>query len=73
MKFSLDAYKKAQQAVEEYYKENNPLPKCPVCGSKDIRRISSGEKIGSAVALGFFSNKRRQQFECLNPSCKYRF
>jgi len=73
MGFSLDAYKRAQKAVEEYNKTNNPLPKCPICGSSDVRRISSGEKIGSTLMLGIFSNKRKQQFECLNPNCKYKF
>jgi len=63
----------ADKIRREYEKKHNPLPKCPVCGSNNIRQISSGEKIGSTLMLGIFSNKRKQQFECLNPNCKYKF
>lgn len=73
MGFSLKAYKEAQKAVENYNKSNNSLPKCPTCGSENVRRISSGEKIGSTLMLGIFSNKRKQQFECLNPNCGYKW
>jgi hypothetical protein len=47
--------------------------KCPTCGYTNIKRISTTEKVVSTVALGIFSNKRRQQFECLNPKCRYKW
>lgn len=47
--------------------------KCPTCGCPKVRRITDTEKLTSTVAFGFFSNKRRQQFECLNPNCGYRW
>lgn len=49
------------------------LPKCPTCGSTNIRQISSTERGVNAVMFGFFGNKRKCQFECLNPNCKYRW
>lgn len=48
-------------------------PKCPTCGSTKIRRISTTEKVTSTVLFGIFSNKRKYQFECLNPNCKYKW
>ena len=49
------------------------LPKCPTCGSTNIRHISSTERGVNAVMFGFFGNKRKCQFECLNPNCRYRW
>lgn len=49
------------------------LPKCPTCGSTNIRHISSAERGVNAVMFGFFGNKRKCQFECLNPNCRYRW
>lgn len=49
------------------------LPKCPTCGSTNIRRISSTERGVNVVIFGFFGNKRKCQFECLNPNCRYRW
>lgn len=53
-------------------KETN-IPKCPTCGSTNIRHISSTERGVNAVMFGFFGNKRKCQFECLNPNCRYRW
>lgn len=60
------SYKDAHLAQQE-------TPRCPTCGSKKIRRISSTEKVTNAMLLGFFGNKRKMQFECLNDTCKYRW
>ncbi len=48
-------------------------PKCPTCGCTDIRRISATEKAVNIGMFGLFGNKRRYQFECLNPACKYKW
>lgn len=53
--------------------EDHNLPKCPTCGSTNIRHISSAERGVNAVMFGFFGNKRKCQFECLNPNCRYRW
>lgn len=73
MKYTWEDYQKVNKERIEYEKSLNPLPKCPVCGSEDVRRIGSAEKVGNAMAFGFFGNKRKQQFECMNHNCKYRF
>lgn len=49
------------------------LPKCPTCGSTNIRHISSTERGVNTVMFGIFGNKRKCQFECQNPQCKYRW
>lgn len=49
------------------------VPKCPTCGSTNIRRISSAEKVGNIAMFGLLGNKRKYQFECMNPNCKYKW
>lgn len=46
-------------------------PKCPICGSYDIKRISGLRRAAHAYAFGLFSNTAKSQFECLH--CKYKF
>lgn len=45
------------------------IPKCPTCGSTDIRKISTTSKAVSVGLFGIFSSKIRKQFHC--NSCKY--
>ena len=52
---------------------SQPIPKCPTCGSTNIRRISATEKAVNIGMFGLFGNKRKYQFECLNPNCKYKW
>lgn len=49
------------------------VPKCPTCGSTNIRRISTAEKATGVILFGIFSNKRKYQFECQNPNCKFKW
>jgi transposase-like protein len=63
--------KQEQEKIRQQDKQN--LPKCPTCGSTNIRHISSTERGVNAVMFGFFGNKRKCQFECLNPNCRYRW
>ena len=48
-------------------------PKCPTCGCTNIRRISATEKAVNIGMFGLLGNKRKYQFECLNPACKYKW
>lgn len=60
---------------EDYVKKHKdllpkaPVPKCPTCGSTDIRKISTTSKAVSVGLFGIFSSKIRKQFHC--NSCKY--
>lgn len=73
MGLTWEDFQKADRERKEYERSLHPVPKCPVCGSEDVRRITSTEKVGNAMAFGIFGNKRKKQFECMNPNCKYRF
>jgi hypothetical protein len=44
-------------------------PKCPTCGSTNIRKISTGERMVSVGILGLFSKKINKSFKC--NACGY--
>lgn len=69
-----------KELVEKYYAENpdkrpkpQPKPKCPTCGTENIRKISDAERGANAFMFGLMGNKRKCQFECINPNCKYKW
>ncbi len=45
------------------------VPKCPTCGSTNVQRIGTGEKMVSGALWGLFSTKIRKNYKC--NSCKY--
>lgn len=61
------------QSQNASYNNPNPVPKCPTCGSTNIRRINGTEKAFNAAMFGLLGNKRKCQFECQNPNCRYRW
>lgn len=48
---------------------NVGVPKCPTCGSTNIRKISTGERMVSVGILGLFSKKINKSFKC--NACGY--
>lgn len=44
-------------------------PKCPTCGSTNIRKIGAGERLTSVATFGLFSKKLNKSFKCKN--CGY--
>lgn len=56
--------RRAQQAAAEAAK-----PKCPTCGSTNVKLISGGERAASIIGFGIFSKKIGKSYKCLN--CKY--
>lgn len=46
-------------------------PKCPTCGSTNIKKISVGSKIVGAGLFGIFSKTARSQFKC--NDCGYKW
>ncbi len=71
--------KRFAEVMTQIQTENNSdaqssnLPKCPTCGSTNIRHISATERGVNAFMFGIFGTKRKHQFECQNPNCKYRW
>ena len=68
-----DEYNNSNHITKSSTVKRANLPKCPTCGSTNIRHISSTERGVNAVVFGFFGNKRKCQFECLNPNCRYKW
>ena len=44
-------------------------PKCPTCGSTNVKPISGGERAMSIIGFGLFSKKIGKSYKCMN--CKY--
>ena len=49
--------------------ENSRVPKCPTCGSTNIRKMGGVERGASIAAFGIFSKKINKTFKCGN--CGY--
>lgn len=58
-----------QEKLQRQQQEQANLPKCPTCGSTNIRKIGSVERGTSIVAFGIFSKKINKTFKCGN--CGY--
>ena len=40
------------------------IPKCPTCGSTNIRKIGTGERAVSVIGLGLLSKKINKTWKC---------
>lgn len=49
----------------------NNLPKCPTCGSTNIKKISASRKMLGAIGFGLLSKTARSQWECNNCGNKW--
>lgn len=47
------------------------IPKCPTCGSTNVRKISAVSKAGGMFMFGIFSKTAKSQFEC--KDCGYKW
>ncbi len=62
--------------VDSYKKQHSPTkqsnhPKCPTCGSTNVKKISVTSKAVGAGLFGLFSKTAKSQFECEN--CGYKW
>ncbi len=69
---------KAQKVLDDlhqgkfnYRQENQNTPKCPTCGSTDIKKISTTSKVAGAITFGLLSKTAKSQFKCNN--CGYKW
>lgn len=51
--------------------QQSNIPKCPVCNSTNIEKISLGKKAKGSFLFGFFSSDVRNQMHC--KDCGYKF
>lgn len=59
------------KAYREVEREKLNVPKCPTCGSTNIKKISTSAKAVGAIAFGLLSKTARSQFKCNN--CGYKW
>ncbi len=67
----LNKMKAQLQPQNNHYTESENIPKCPTCGSTNVRPISSLNRAGSMFMWGIMSSKIGKTYECLN--CKYKW
>lgn len=58
-----------QKNIIDSKKSDDNTPKCPTCGSTNIKKISTTAKMTNTMLFGIFGNKRKKQFYC--ESCGY--
>lgn len=66
-----DYMEKKDRQISEMSENKSCVPKCPTCGSTDIKKISVASKTTHAVMFGLLSKTARSQFECNN--CHYKW
>ena len=71
---SPEGVEQRNKEMDQWYAKQNAQkfstgPKCPTCGSTNIRKISTGERMVSVGMLGLFSKKINKSFKC--NSCGY--
>lgn len=62
--------KKLQEDIEKPLIEKN-IPKCPICGSTNIEKLSFTKKVISIGGLGILSNKIGKTWKCNNCGSKF--
>lgn len=65
-KTKIAQFKVQVDAQEERERQEKNKPKCPTCGSTNIRKIGTGERVASVVGLGLLSKKINKTWKCNN-------
>ncbi|MBQ4570263.1 MAG: hypothetical protein IJB21_01050 [Bacilli bacterium] len=64
-------FQKVVHEDEEKKKYNNYMFTCPMCNSKNVKKISTVNRATSIAIFGLASNKINKQYECDN--CKHKW
>ena len=64
-----DAIRQGADVKTAFRNGGQNMPKCPTCGSLNVRHISGGERVTSVGFFGIFSKKINKTFKCEN--CGY--
>lgn len=64
-------FDKQNEIEKQKQSKQQNVPKCPTCGSTNIKKISGTKKTASIIGFGILSNNIGKTFECLN--CKYKW
>lgn len=54
-----------------YKTQQQNIPKCPTCGSTNIKRITTVNRAVSVLTLGILSEKIGKNYECLDCKAKW--
>ena len=60
-----------RKEIQEHQEKQQNTPKCPTCGSTNVRPISATKKATGFVLAGVFSSNFGKSYECEN--CKYKW
>ena len=64
-----DAIRQGADVKTTFRNGGQNMPKCPTCGSLNVRHISGGDRVASVGFFGIFSKKINKTFKCGN--CGY--
>lgn len=64
-----DAIRQGADVKTAFRNGGQNMPKCPTCGSLNVRHISNGERVASVGLFSIFSKKINKTFKCGN--CGY--
>ena len=70
-KMNEEKERKQEELLSQQPLQPQNIPKCPTCGSTNIRKISTTRKVAGAMGFGFLSKTAKSQFECKN--CGYKW
>lgn len=67
-----DEYNKSNHVTKNIQRNvGQNIPKCPICGSTNLKKLSALDRGASVFMLGLGSNKIGKTYECKN--CKATF
>lgn len=60
-----------KQTQESRSSQQTNIPKCPTCGSTNVKRITTANRAVSVLTLGILSGKIGKNYECLDCKAKW--
>ena len=64
-------YRNRLNMPSSYKAKESNKPKCPTCGSTNVKKISTGKKAIGFATVGIFSSNFGKTYECLH--CKHKW
>ena len=60
-----------RKEIQEHQEKQSNIPKCPTCGSTNVKHISTLNRAVSIGVFGLFSSKIGKNYECLHCKTKW--
>ena len=60
-----------RKQTQESHSSQQNIPKCPTCGSTNVKRITTANRAVSVLTLGILSGKIGKNYECLDCKAKW--